>query len=88
MHISMEETTDEAADRRRLQRILALLAGAPGDFPVELTLHLRDGRTESLRLPGIADVEGLIPQIQPLLGVLGQARRVGREEREYAAAAI
>jgi hypothetical protein len=85
----MEETTDEAADRRRLKKIIDLLASTPGDLPAELAITSRGGATQLLRLPGIADIEALIPQLQALLGVLGSARRLGEEaeERAYAVAA-
>ncbi|MBX7111263.1 MAG: DNA polymerase III subunit alpha [Dehalococcoidia bacterium] len=89
LRIHMEETTDEAADRRRLKRIVELLQAEPGDRPVELTITTRAGTTQLLRLPGVGDIESLVPRIQALLGVLGQARRLGDEayERIYAAAA-
>jgi hypothetical protein len=85
----MEETTDEGADRRRLQKILAILARSPGEQPVELALRLRNGQTQIVRLEaGVADAEALVPEIQPLLGVLGQAQRLGSHARELAAAAV
>ena len=89
LRVTMEETTDEAADRRRLKKIVEILGGAPGEQPVELAIMLRTGTTEVLRLPGIADIEAAIPQLQALLGVLGNARRIGDEayERVYAMAA-
>ena len=76
----IEETTDAAADVRRLHRICTLLdehAGA--DLPVELVIQCRDGDAAVLRRSGIAaqSVEGLIPQIQSLLGVLGACREAG-----------
>ena len=89
LRITIEETTDEGADRRRLQRILAILAREPGDQPVELALRLRSGQTQVLRLEvGVADAEALVPEIQPLLGVLGQAQRLGSAVPELAAAAV
>lgn len=90
LRITMEETTDEGADRRRLQKILAALAQSPGEHPVELALRLRNGHIETLRLPGVADIDVMVPEIQPLLGVLGSARRVGREAdaRRLTAAAV
>ena len=77
LRIAMEETTDEPADRRRFQRIVGILGQHGGEMPVELAIQLRSGRTETLRLPGVADAEPLIAQIQPLLGVLGHIRLVG-----------
>jgi DNA polymerase-3 subunit alpha len=88
LSIAMEETTDEAADRRRLRRILDLVGRDPGDTPVELVLSLRSGRTEVLALPGVRDIDDLIPLVQPLLGVLGSARRVGVEDAEPEFAAV
>jgi hypothetical protein len=87
----MDETTDEAADRRRLKKIMDLLAASPGEQPVELAITSHGGSVQLLRLPGIADIEAPIPQLQTLLGVLGSARRIGRElhdDRVYAAAAV
>jgi DNA polymerase III subunit alpha len=89
LRITMEETTDEPADRRRLQRILELLRHSPGESPVELALALRSGRTEILHLPNVSDIDELVPQLQPLLGVLGSARHLGETtaERELASVA-
>ncbi|RLT28538.1 MAG: DNA polymerase III subunit alpha [Chloroflexi bacterium] len=87
LRITMEETTDQGADRRRLQKIMALVGRTPGDHPVELALRLTDGHTELLRLGGVADMETLLPELQPLLGVLGKAKCIGSAERAYAIAA-
>ena len=89
LRVSMDETTDEGADRRRLQRLFDLLGRTPGEYPVELEVRLRGGRTQLLRLPGIEDIDALVPEIQPLLGVLGTARRIGDEAyaRQYVAVA-
>jgi DNA polymerase-3 subunit alpha len=89
LRITIEETTDEGADRRRLQKVLAILGRHPGEQPVELALRLRSGQTQVLRLEaGVADVEALVPEIRPLLGVLGQAQRLGSAVPELAAAAV
>jgi len=89
LQITMEETTDEAADRRRLRRVLDVLTRNNGELLAELCLTLRGGAVERLRLPGVADIESVIPELQPILGVLGTARRAGDPayERAYAAAA-
>jgi hypothetical protein len=89
LRVQMEETTDEAADRRRLKKVVDLIGSTPGDHPVELAITTRAGLTQMLKLPGVADIEPLIPEVQALLGVLGQARRIGSEAYEpvYAAAA-
>ena len=77
LHIAMEETTDVAADRRRLGRILRLLAEHPGDEPVELIVVAPDGTTTLLTLPSVADIDALVGALRPLLGVLGRAERAG-----------
>jgi hypothetical protein len=77
----IEETTDERADRRRLSKIVERLAAKPGDLPVELIVHTRAGGMERLRLrTGVAPDDDLVPQLQGLLGVLGEARAVGASE--------
>ena len=73
----MEETTDEKADRRRLGRVCAKLSAQPGAFPVELLVKTSAGTVERLQLGGVADADGLIPELKALLGVLGDAREVG-----------
>jgi hypothetical protein len=35
----------------------------------------------------VADMDALLPELQPLLGVLGNAKRIGSAERAYAVAA-
>ncbi len=80
LRISLEETRDEGADRRRLRRLVALLAESAGALPVELVVRTRGGRSESLALPGVAAAEPLLPRIRALLGVLGEAAEVGAEE--------
>lgn len=77
--VRMEETTDEAADLRRVRRILAVLDEAPGDLPVELVVQQRGGATVRLQRGGVspAAVERLIPQLKRLLGVLGDAHELG-----------
>ncbi len=89
LRIHIEETTDEAADRRRLKRIMDLVTGTPGEQLAELAITTRAGETLILRLAGVAEIEALIPELQPVLGVLGSARRIGDEayEQAYAAAA-
>ena len=78
LHITMEETTDEHADRRRLEKVLARLTAQPGELPVELMIQTRDGRLERLQLhDGVAMSQDLVPQIKGLLGVLGNAGEVG-----------
>jgi hypothetical protein len=78
LRITMEETTDQPADVRRLSKVLARLNAQPGELPVELMVRTRGGVIERLQLPaGIAPSEELIPHIRGLLGVLGNAGEVG-----------
>ena len=80
--ILIEETTDTGADRRRLGKIVQLLNAHPGAQPVEIELQAQDGRSERLRLPPVADIEALLPELKPLLGVLGSAARAGDAQSE------
>ncbi len=75
--ISIEETTDEGADRRRLRRLVAMLRESAGDLPVELSVQTRSGRVERLALPGVAAAAPLLPGIRALLGVLGEVAQHG-----------
>ncbi len=77
LFIAMEETTDVAADRRRVGRILRLLADFPGDEPAELVVVARDGTQTLLSLPPVSDIDALVAALRPLLGVLGRAERAG-----------
>jgi DNA polymerase-3 subunit alpha len=77
LRIEMEETTDEAADRRRIRKIVAVLASAPGDAPVELAIRARDGSMHRLHLGAVALSEDVVRQAQGLLGVLGSVREIG-----------
>ena len=75
----MEETTDEAADLRRLGRIFALFDEHPGDTPVEIVIRQRGGAAARLRRGGIdpGALEELLKRLRGLLGVLGEAREAG-----------
>ena len=79
LRITMEETTDVAADRRRVERILRLLAEHAGGEPAELLVEERGGARLLLQLPSVADIDALAPLLRPLLGVLGRAERVGED---------
>ena len=78
--ILLEESADIGADRRRLGKIVQLLEAHPGAQPVEIEVLAQDGRSERLRLPPVADIEALLPELKPLLGVLGSTARAGAEE--------
>jgi hypothetical protein len=90
LRITLEETTDEAADRRRLRKICAVLDRNPGELPVELKIHRRDGGTVRLSRGAVdpGAVEHMVPEIRALLGVLGGVEETGRADaavRELAA---
>ncbi len=75
--IELDETTDEPADRRRVRKVIAVLASSPGAAPVELRVRTRSGSVQRLRLGTVALTEDVIRLIQGLLGVLGTAREAG-----------
>ena len=77
LRITMEETTDAPADRRRLKRIMDLLSASPGELPVELLIQTQGGRIERLHIPATVSAERVIPGVSSLLGVLGTAVEVG-----------
>ena len=79
LRITMDETTDVAADRRRVERILRLLAEHAGGESAELLVEERGGARLLLQLPSVADIDALAPLLRPLLGVLGRAERVGED---------
>ena len=87
LRIVLEETRDEGADRRRLRRLVALLAENAGDLPVELVVRTYGGRMERLALPGVAAAESLLPLIRALLGVLGEASELPGTPDDIAPAA-
>ena len=84
--VTMEETTDAEADRRRVGRICAALDEYAGDLPVELCLriqhNIRDNtqNNEARLSRGGVDprrLDALLPRLKALLGVLGEAIEVG-----------
>ncbi|TAK81068.1 MAG: hypothetical protein EPO16_00310, partial [Dehalococcoidia bacterium] len=77
--VTMEETTDEAADLRRLRRICALLDEHQGETPVEIVIRQRGGASTRLGRGGIdpSALEELLKRLRGLLGVLGEARETG-----------
>ena len=82
LRVALEETTDEAADRRRLRKICAVLDRHRGELPVELVITQRGGNAVRLSRGGVqpAAVERMVPEIGALLGVLGNVAEVGRTE--------
>ncbi|MEX1022088.1 MAG: DNA polymerase III subunit alpha [Dehalococcoidia bacterium] len=77
--VEMEETTDDAADLRRLRRLCAVLDEFEGDLPVEIVVKQRSGHLARLQRGGVnpSAVERIIPRLKALLGVLGEARETG-----------
>ena len=47
--VTMEETTDDAADRRRIGRVCSVLDEFPGDLPVELCFRIRGAESRFAR---------------------------------------
>ena len=88
LHVTMEETTDAAADRRRVRRILELVASRPGAWPAELLVRQRDGSAALLRLPPVDDIDALARDLLPILGVLGRASRAGEAAGAASAPAL
>ncbi|MDE2697144.1 MAG: OB-fold nucleic acid binding domain-containing protein, partial [Chloroflexota bacterium] len=82
LFIAIEETTDVAADRRRIGRILRLIAEHPGDEPAELLVVAGDGTRTLLQLASVSDIDALTAALRPLLGVLGRADRAGGAAEE------
>ena len=79
--VTMDETTDEAADRRRVARLCAVLDEFPGDLPVELCFRVRGAESRFAR--GAVDagsLDALVPRLKALLGVLGEVTEVGEAE--------
>ena len=90
LRVVLEETTDEAADRRRLRKICAVLDRHAGELPVEIQIRRRDGGLVRLGRGGVEPTatERMIPEVRALLGVLGRVEEAGRVEsgaRELAA---
>ena len=90
LRVALEETTDEAADRRRLRKICAVLDRHRGELPVELVIRRRGGAGVRLSRGGVeaAATERMVSELRALLGVLGRVDEVGRTEapaQEFAA---
>ena len=94
LEIFLEETTDEAADRRRLRRISAALDRHEGDLPVDIIIDRGEPTpTRMRRRVGVnaQTVESVIPELRALLGVLGRVEESGVAapvERELATATV
>ena len=81
--VTMDETTDEGADRRRVGKICAVLDQYPGDLPVELCFRIRGAESRFARgAVNAGALDQLVPRLKALLGVLGDAAEVGEAEVE------
>src|SRR5690606_9169585 len=85
LRIQVEETTDEAADLRRIRKLCAALDRYPATddaLPVEFCIRRRDQSEQRLARGTVAPsaAERLIPELQALLGVLGTVREMGAVE--------
>ena len=82
LRVTLEETTDEGADRRRLRKICAVLDRHRGELPVELVIRRRGGGAVRLSRGAVeaTATERMVPEVRALLGVLGAVEEIGRSE--------
>jgi hypothetical protein len=71
LRISVKETDDEAADRRRLNDLVQQLRAFPGDDEVRLTLHTGHDEVE-MTLPGALVTDGIEQRLRPILAGWGE----------------
>jgi hypothetical protein len=74
----LEETEDEAADRARVEAVVACLREFPGEDPVRLRVLQADGQEIALALPSARACEELRAR---LAGVVGERGRVEVENQ-------
>jgi DNA polymerase-3 subunit alpha len=74
LRLTLRETADESSDQRRLSALFRALQSQPGNDPVHLTIHTRDGETIQLALPTVRMDEALR---ETLLGALEAGEPVG-----------
>ena len=67
LRLTLRETADEASDQRRLSALFRALQSQPGNDPVHLTIHTRDGETIELALPTVRMDEALRQTLQRAL---------------------
>ena len=79
LRITMDETSDHAADKRRLGRIMRIVEQHPGEERAELVIVSRGGQRTLLALPGVDEIEAVAALVRPLLGVLGNAELAGED---------
>ncbi len=62
MKLEIHETTDEAADQRRLAAIMRVINAWPGTEPVTLRMHTVQGEVIDVALPSVS--MGLEPHLR------------------------
>jgi DNA polymerase-3 subunit alpha len=67
LHLTLEESADEAADQARLAGVFRLLQSQPGNDDVFLTIHTREGETIDLSLPSASLDEALRSELRAAL---------------------
>jgi hypothetical protein len=78
LRIELRETEDEAADRDRLQRLLAALRDFPGEDEVRLTVRTLDGASQRVALPSARACPELTARLADVLSDAGEAQVVGK----------
>jgi hypothetical protein len=73
LQLVMRESDDEEADQRRLASLFRLLQAQPGDDPIQLTIHTRDGETIGLALPSALLDEGMRESLKEALDAPSRA---------------
>jgi hypothetical protein len=68
----MEETDDEAADRVRMEALVACLRDFPGDDPVRLRVRQSDGQEVELALPSARACPELVACLAEVMGKAGR----------------
>jgi hypothetical protein len=72
----LHESENEESDRERLDRLIQLLRDHPGDDPVRLFIHARDGDRIELTLPDASSTDDLRLAGVDILGPQGGAEPV------------
>jgi DNA polymerase-3 subunit alpha len=80
VQIELNETPDEAADRRRLGELVRILSKAPGEDQARLILHT-EREDIALQAPSINLTEGLEVRLRALLGDAGSLTTLARLPR-------
>lgn len=78
LRVTLDDTTDEEADRRRVSKVMAILGQYPGNLPVQLRLG-RGGAAFSATPVDRGQTPVLIPRLKALLGVLGDVELIDEE---------